>query len=313
MQKIMQQTIEQNYGLKIKQIRQVTGGWAALAFLLITEEEKKYFLKVYEQQRASTPVLTASIADYVPVTKWLDQHSRLAGKMAVSLQTIKGEYSCEDQHGVYLLYPFIDGFTVGDRKLTNPQVSELASMVSELHRYGKEISVETAPLKEDFHLPYPDLFQTISSGKIPKELQVILAPHFETWNSYFKLVTKLSQRLIVDPPRMVLCHTDLHHWNLMQTAENLILIDWEGLTLAPPEADLFHMIDRPYSSYFLRIYQEAHQGFEIDQVALQFYQIRRSLEDIAEFCEQLLYDRLTEEEYSEIQQALLQEFRQLET
>jgi thiamine kinase-like enzyme len=36
---------------------------------------------------------------------------------------------------------------------------------------------------------------------------------------------------------MQLCHTDAHGWNLMQN-QNLMLIDWEGLKLAPVEADL---------------------------------------------------------------------------
>ena len=40
------------------------------------------------------------------------------------------------------------------------------------------------------------------------------------------------------PLRYALCHTDIHGWNLMQE-DRLILIDWEGLKLAPVEADLF--------------------------------------------------------------------------
>ena len=109
-------------------------------------------------------------------------------------------------------------------------------------------------------------------------------------------IETLGQRLRNSNVRMALCHTDLHGWNLMQSEQQLIVIDWEGLKVAPVEADLMFLIDKPFFQEFLNIYQKTHHNFSINHDALQFYQGKRKLEDIWEFLEQLLWDEQNEEE-----------------
>lgn len=98
---------------------------------------------------------------------------------------------------------------------------------------------------------------------------------------------------------MALCHTDIHNWNLMQRDEQLVLIDWEGLKLAPVKADLMFFVDKPYYDVFMNIYLKLHKDFLINTDALLFYHIRRKLEDIWEFIEQLLYDNQEDKERNE--------------
>lgn len=79
-------------------------------------------------------------------------------------------------------------------------------------------------------------------------------------------------------------------------SEQLKLIDWEGLTLAPIKADMIFLVDQLYFNECLKMYQEIHPNFLIDPEIMQFYQIRRKLEDIWEFIEQLLYDEQSKQE-----------------
>lgn len=83
-------------------------------------------------------------------------------------------------------------------------------------------------------------------------------------------------------------------------AEKLILIDWEGLKLAPAEADMMLLIENPYWKQFMKVYLQHHENYHINQDALAFYQLRRRLEDIWEFAEQLLYEELDAQEKDEI-------------
>lgn len=78
--------------------------------------------------------------------------------------------------------------------------------------------------------------------------------------------------------------------------QQLKLIDWEGLKLAPVEADMMSFVDEPYFSEFMRIYANTHSQYEVNIEALTFYQGRRKLEDVWEFMEQLLYDEQNDEE-----------------
>lgn len=92
---------------------------------------------------------------------------------------------------------------------------------------------------------------------------------------------------------------------------NLILIDWEGLSLAPVEADLFSFTDGFFFDYaqelFFSAYQQGQTGYRIDENALAFYRLRRRLEDISEFACSLAYDELSAAETSQSLTALQNE------
>ncbi|MCM3268115.1 phosphotransferase [Paenibacillus elgii] len=285
--------LKEHYDLDATNILPQQGGWAALAFKVYCGKQA-YFLKVYEKSRASTPKWTALIDQYVPITIWLMQHSGLKGKLPIPVPTQTGAYKCEDDDGIYLLYEYIEGETIGEKALTAGQVGELSSMIAELHLYGEEIPVETKAIKEDFTVPFlPQLRVALDREvcTLPRDLKELITPHLKQVEELTDTVEKLSAELKNRNLRMVLCHTDLHPWNLMQTDRELVLIDWEGLKLAPVEADLMSFVDEPYYDDFVHIYRQVHPDFAINPDVLQFYRYRRKLEDIWEFMEQLLFDR----------------------
>lgn len=274
------------------------GGWASLAFK-VSNKNQNYFLKVYEKSRASTPKLTALIDQYVKVLEWLMNNSNLKGKISVPFKTNSGEYKCEDEYGVYLLYEYIDGETIGDRGLTGNQVYQLSKIITEPHSYGDDIPIGTDALKEDFEVTFLQVLRKIlQNGRddLSSDVWRLISSSKSQLNDLIQMIEELSQNLKNGYLSMALCHTDLHNWNLMQSGNQLMLIDWEGLKLAPVEADLMFLVDKPYFSEFLSIYQKTHQGFSINPDAMAFYQGRRRLEDIWEFMEQLLYDEQDEQE-----------------
>lgn len=99
----------------------------------------------------------------------------------------------------------------------------------------------------------------------------------------------------------------------MQSGNVLILIDWEGLKVAPPEADIMFLSDKPYYNQFLETYQEKHPDFHVDHDTIEFYRARRKLEDIWEFVEQVLFDSQDEQRYSQTLAYLKTELDSLES
>lgn len=305
--------LKRHYNLDATNVLRQRGGWSALAFKVCSGKDA-FFLKVYEKSRASTPKWTALIDQYVPITVWLMRHSGLKGKLPAPVPTQTGGYKCEDDEGIYLLYEYIEGETVGEKGLTAEQVRELSTMIAELHLYGEEIPLETKALKEDFDVPFlPQLRMAWNREMIdlPSDVKEWIPPHLNQINRLMDTVEKLSADLKSMNLRMALCHTDLHPWNLMQSGGRLMLIDWEGLKLAPVEADLMSFVDEPYYDDFLSIYRKVHNDFAINPDVLQFYRYRRKLEDICEFMEQLLVDRQEAEERAATVNHLIKELNEL--
>lgn len=285
--------LKEYYGVDRVNISPQRGGWSALAFKVF-DDRHTYFLKMYEKSRASTSKWTALIDEYVPILLWLTHNSGLKGKIPVPILTKNGDYKCEDEDGIYLLYEYIDGKTIGEKNLTLEQVCQLSEIISELHLYGAEIPVKTDAIMEDFHVPFLQSLRNILDkgyDMIPVDVREVIHPFIEQMKGLIDSVDKLSSELKNSNLRMTLCHTDIHNWNLMQSDQRLILIDWEGLRLAPVEADMMFLVDMPYDDEFMRVYRQRHEQYEIHPDALHFYQGRRKLEDIWEWIEQLVFDK----------------------
>ncbi|WP_187117403.1 hypothetical protein [Clostridium amazonitimonense] len=112
-------------------------------------------MKAYELNRASTPKLTSMIDIYIPITIWLNQNTKLSRKIPVSVVTKDGNYRCQDNHAIYLLYEYIDGETIGDDELSDEQVVQLSDMIAELHSFiSTQIPYDSFKIREDFALPF---------------------------------------------------------------------------------------------------------------------------------------------------------------
>lgn len=97
----------------------------------------------------------------------------------------------------------------------------------------------------------------------------------------------------------------------MHAPASLALIDWEGLTFAPPEADLFMFKGRSSFAPFMDVYQSRRPGYRPDETAFAFYKSKRKLEDIYEFTEQLCFDEMAETARTEALSYLAAELKSL--
>ncbi|UHA73427.1 aminoglycoside phosphotransferase family protein [Paenibacillus sp. 481] len=307
--------LKQHYVIEATEVTPQQGGWSALAYKVLCDDQHRYFLKVYEKSRASTPKWTALIDNYVPIIQWLSQQTSLQGKIPVPLLTRNSKYTCEDKRGIYQLFEYIDGTTIGNQPLTNIQIRQLAEIIAELHRYGADISMSTTAIQEDFRLSFAEQLREMLNKdlhSLPREVSELVAPYLDILHKLISNLESISKELQNSELSMRLCHTDLHSWNMMQTDQQLVLIDWEGLKLAPVEADLMFLVDKPYFESFMEIYLQTHHNFVINENALRFYQIRRKLEDVYEFMEQIVYDNQEKQERVDTIRSLKQELAGIE-
>jgi Ser/Thr protein kinase RdoA (MazF antagonist) len=274
-----------------KRISPAEGGWSALAYKVDCGEHS-CFLKVYEKKNASSAYWTALLDDYMPILAWLSHDSPLRGSVPNPILTMDGGYWCQDDDCVFVLFDFIKGETVGEKLLTPLQVTELAKIMAELHISGAAVPYPVKALEEDFSLPFLIKLKAFLDRDLsdsPPGLRDIAGKYKAQLNEKAGELNGLADMLKRSGILKTLCHTDAHEWNLMQ-GSRLMLLDWEGMRLAPAEADLFMFAGKAYWKNFWNFYSNIRQGYVPDPIAMRFYTLRRRMEDIWAFMERILYD-----------------------
>ena len=297
MDKSTEKMLYTEYGIQVRSLQQIPAGWSASAWK-VHSDCGDYFLKVYDKHKPSTKNWVARIDSYMPVVLWLHEHTKLQKKMIAPVLARDKTFKKEDSSFLYMVFPFIEGSTICSQKLKLQQIREIAQILSELHFYGAEIPVSVNDLLETFDISFcSTLANRLGIIHTSIYLQKVLKPYITTLTQAAEVLQNLALLLQNTKMRYALCHTDIHGWNLIQS-ENLILIDWEGLKLAPVEADLFSFTETFFFGYaweeFMTIYRTAHKDYQINTDIMHFYRLRRRLEDIHEFVESILFDNLTQ-------------------
>jgi spectinomycin phosphotransferase len=102
-----------------------------------------------------------------------------------------------------------------------------------------------------------------------------------------------AQMLLEQRPKFILCHADIHGWNLLiDNNEALYIVDWDTLIFAPKERDLMFIGGGLGDSGYTPQEEETmfYQGYgrtDINQIAIAYYRCERIIEDIAVYCEQI--------------------------
>ncbi len=288
--------LDLHYGLKTLHIETQPGGWSALAFRVETTS-RTVFLKVYDKRWASTPRWTKTIDVYIPVLQWMDQCTPLQNRLPQPVFTRRGGANVEDEQAIYLLYEYIEGSTIGDAPLNSLQVQTFAEITAELHglqRAQLPLPLSVEPLALSYCVPYGRQFGSLfreGNQTWPQDLTDCLSTYSDRILRLGDFVDEQGQIIAQLGLPTVLCHTDLHPWNLMETSSGLVLIDWEGLAVAPLEADFMALIDRPYFEEFWETYCRQWPGTRLNSASLGYFRARRVLEDLWELVERVLVDQ----------------------
>jgi thiamine kinase-like enzyme len=267
------------YGITPVSCSPAPGGFSAKAYRVSGADGGLYFLKVYDKSLPTTSYYVERIDMYMPILDWLSASPHLRGRVLAPVRTRQGAYKIEAGNEIGVLFLFAEGTVPGIEGMTLPQTVELAKILASLHEVGAE-----APFvvdQEDASLSFCDRLETfLADADTVKHsaLYDIVAPHEAMLHSAIREARRLrditeSQRL-----PLVLCHGDAHGNNVIQ-GERLILADWEGLCMAPPEADLFIYAWHPHGAALLEAYSDA-RDYQIKPELLRFYVLRRRLEDV---------------------------------
>lgn len=201
-----------------------------------------------------------------------------------------------------IVYPFVDGQTGYEEGMSAAHWHGLGAAMRRVHALSIPGHLAGAIPRADFAPPWPARMQQLLaprenaqfSDPTSHALASFLHEQEAELRSLIAMTQQLAAQLQANPPDFVLCHGDLHGWNLLIDKHNqLFIIDWDTLIFAPKERDLMFIgsgvSDSGYSAEEEELlFYGGYGKVPVHHIALAYYRFARVLEDIVLFAEQIL-------------------------
>lgn len=280
------------YGLKIDNIAFLPLGadLNTAVYRAIADDETPYFVKLRRGEFDE-----ASVA----VPKFL---SELGIKHIIpALPTRSGQFWTRLASYKVILFPFVAGQNGFEIDLSDQQRVELGSALKEFHSAQIPTTITKYVPREAFSPRWREKVKQFLvrigsksyDDPITVELAAFLRNKRDETCELVKRAEDLASVLQTQTPEFILCHGDIHGWNLLVDAsDNLYIVDWDTLIFAPKERDLMFVGSGLGGNGHTLKEEEIlfYQGYgwtQINQTAMAYYRYERIIEDIAVICEHI--------------------------
>lgn len=201
------------------------------------------------------------------------------------------------------LLPWISAARAVDANITAQHWTAYGELLASVHATAPSPELAAALRRENYdHERMVTLAETIDhrlrTDKPRDRLEEELAAE---WNASRELITgliylaeDLAQELRGRDATKVICHSDPHLGNLLLgPGDEVWLIDWDDVMLAPRERDLMFLLGGmgsvgPVSEQRRTWFFNGYGTAEIDEQRLTYYRCARALDDAAQWAEQVL-------------------------
>jgi spectinomycin phosphotransferase len=197
-----------------------------------------------------------------------------------SLHRLSSQYSLA-------VFPFIDGHA-GEwgQPLPPADRTQLLVALADLHRSTPSVERRAArrgldlPGRADLEDALCQLGQPWPGGPFGEPACTALTDNADLVRQWLSTFDDLTAQVERSGPELVITHGEPHPANTIRVGDELFLIDWDTVGLAPPERDLWMFDDG--SADGLDPYIKA-TGNDIDTTAIALYRLTWTLADLAAF------------------------------
>ena len=278
------------YGLDVAEISFLPLGadFNTAVYRVTTTDKTDYFLKLRSGDFCEASVLTPYYLNQIGLQNIIPPIVTKTKECWTNLDAFK-----------VALYPYVDGRNALDTRISEQQWQQFGSTIKKLHTTDIPESITSNVPKETFSLQccqtvklfLERIKNEIFDETVAEKLATLLKSKNDIILDLIKRTEELAPLLQNQSLQYVLCHADMHGWNLLIDQNNhLYLIDWDTLILAPKERDLMFIGGGIWNSRYTPTEEESlfYKGYgqaHINQDALCYYRFNRILQDIAEYCE----------------------------
>lgn len=280
------------YGLSVKRISFLPLGadLNTAVYRVVTNDETVYFLKLRRGEFNEASVTVPKYLSGLGIKQIIPSLTTRARQLWTSLASFK-----------VILYPYVEGHNAFERNLSHQQWIEFGTALKRFHTADIPSAITGSIQREKFSPQWRDtvkmFLERIKEGTFNESVTAEMAAFLKTKSDetldLVKRAERFAQILQEQHLEYILCHADIHGWNLLiDTNGALYMVDWDTLIFAPKERDLMFIGGGLGDSGYSPQEEEAmfYQGYgqtNINRVAVAYYRCERIIEDIAVYCEQI--------------------------
>jgi spectinomycin phosphotransferase len=286
--------LQDEYGLPVVQVDFLPLGADvnAAVYRVVADDETPYFVKlrrgVFDETSVALPKFLSNLGIRQIIAPLVTQ----TGQLWASLDAFKT-----------ILYPFVEGRNGYQVDLSDRHWGDFGTALKRIHTavlppaLFRSIQHETYPAQGRESVK--TFLERVEDDAFDDPVAIKLAAFLKAKRpEILDLVgraERLAQALLARSPEFVLCHSDIHAGNiLMDAGDAFYLVDWDNPILAPKERDLMSIGAGLMGAWRTPQEEEAmfYRGYgqtQIDPIALAYYRYERIVQDIAAFCEQILF------------------------
>lgn len=281
--------IRDEYELSVKRISYLPLGadWNTFVYRLITTGGTSYFVKIKKGDFNESSVTVPNFLSALGIRHVIPALATQSGQLWANLSTFK-----------VILYPFVEGHPGFEGIMSKQQWLEYGAALKQFHSSNIPVHITSGIPKDDFSPRWRYAVKMILArvekqtpdDPVTIELADFLKSRRDEIFSVIKRAEQFAQMLLGQPPEYILCHSDIHGWNLLIDNHGaLYIVDWDSLIFAPKERDLMFIGGGHGDSGYSAHEEETmfYQGYgqpDLNKNAIAYYRYDRILNDIAEDC-----------------------------
>ena len=226
------------YGLNVEKVTFLPLGadFNTAVYRVTARNAQDYFLKLRSGEFLEASVSVPKYLADLGVKQVITPLANKSGSLWMSLASFKAS-----------LYPYVEGCNGVETKLSESQWIQFGAAIKKLHSTDIPKAITRGTPREVFSSKWREsvkaFLMRIKNEVFEEPVAVQMAKFLQSKSSeILKLVEcaeELACRLQKQPLEYILCHADIHGWNLLIDKEGqLYLVDWDTLIFAPKERDL---------------------------------------------------------------------------
>lgn len=227
--------IEQKYGFRIKNTVAAPRQFVAETYIIETQDAKKYFCKLVDKV-----LFIPNIIRSLPICK--EMHDKGIKRISYPITSKEGLYVQLDDT-LIVLFNFIPAEQSYDYNMR-----EFGKLTATIHALTP--SITTSIPKESFKFEHEPLFlrhfqeglNSASNNSVEKNLKVLLKKHERMLQRLYESFAALQKKYQGSKTNLVITHGDAPGNVLVKSFDDIYLIDWDEILLAPCERDMW-MVD----------------------------------------------------------------------